>query len=195
MKSTVLAGLLGGIAMFAWASVAHMVLPVSNTGISEIPGEAPVLAAMQSAMGSASGMYIFPGLGLGPQATMQERNAAMQAYDQKLAVTPSGILIYHPPGVRSLTPGQMVTEFLTEALEALIVVFLLAQTRISTFAGRVAFFTAAGVLASLGTNLSYWNWYGFPGSYTAAYMAIQILEFVAAGLVAAALLRKQPRAA
>lgn len=195
MKRNILAGLLGGIAMFVWASIAHMVLPVSNTGISEIPGEAPVLAAMQSAMGGAPGMYIFPGLGLGPNATMSERNAAMQAYDQKLAVTPSGILIYHPPGVKSLTPGQMVTEFLTEGLEAMIVVFLLAQTRISTFAGRVGFFTAAGFLASLGTNLSYWNWYGFPGSYTAAYMSIQILEFVAAGLVAAALLRRQPRAA
>jgi hypothetical protein len=44
-------------------------------------------------------------------------------------------------------------------------------------------------LASLPTNVSYWNWYGFPGSYTASYMAIQIAGFVVAGIVAALVLR------
>jgi hypothetical protein len=46
-----------------------------------------------------------------------------------------------------------------------------------------------GILASLPTNVSYWNWYGFPGSYTASYMAIQIAGFIVAGIVAALVLR------
>jgi len=26
-----------------------------------------------------------------------------------------------------------------------------------------------GILAAITTNLSYWNWYGFPGAYTASF--------------------------
>lgn len=180
MKRILLAGFLGGIAMFVWASIAHIALPLGATGISEIQNEGGVLAAMQSSIGSTSGMYIFPAVG--PEG--------MANYDKKLAVSPSGIVIYHPPGLKGLTPGQMITEFLTEMFEAIFAVFLLTRTRISSFGGRVGFISMVGLIASMGTNLSYWNWYGFPGSYTAVYMGIQILEFVFAGLVAAAMLRK-----
>ena len=57
---------------------------------------------------------------------------AMQQYEQKLAANPSGILIYHPPGAKALTPGQLVTEFLTEVAEALLLASLLAQTSLAT---------------------------------------------------------------
>lgn len=36
-KRILLAGILGGIAMFAWSTIAHMVLPLGMTGFSEIP--------------------------------------------------------------------------------------------------------------------------------------------------------------
>ena len=48
-----------------------------------------------------------------------------------------------------------------------------------SFAGRVGFVTMAGVLAAIATNVSYWNWYGFPTNYTAAYMLIQVVGFFA----------------
>jgi hypothetical protein len=88
-----------------------------------------------------------------------------------------------------LTAGQLVTEFLTELIESLLVVFLLAQTRLCSFAARVGFVVVAGVAAALVTNVSYWNWYGFPTSYTAAYMAIQIVGFLCVGLVAGAMIK------
>jgi hypothetical protein len=37
---------------------------------------------------------------------------------------------------------------------------------------------------------SYWNWYGFPTVYTAAYMFMQIVGFLCVGLVVAFVLRK-----
>jgi len=48
----------------------------------------------------------------------------------------------------------------------------------------------AGILASIATNVSYWNWYGFPCVYTASYMLIQIIGFFLVGIVAAFVLRK-----
>jgi len=86
----------------------------------------------------------------------------------------------------------MGTEFATELLEAILVVFLLAQANIAGFGGRVGFVLVAGILTAIATNVSYWNWYGFPSVYTASYMLIQIVGFFVVGIVAALVLRKTP---
>ncbi len=194
MKRVLLAGILGGIAMFVWSSIAHVALPLGRTGIKEIPNEQAVLSGMQAQLGTTSGLYAFPGMGLGPNPTQQEQNYATQQYEQKLAVNPSGILIYHPPGAKALTSGQLMTEFLTELAEALLLALLLAQTSLATFASRIGFVTIAALMASITTNLPYWNWYGFPTSYTTAYMSIQFIGYMVAGLVVAAILKTKTTA-
>ena len=111
---------------------------------------------------------------------------------EKLAQNASGILMYHPANSRPLSFGKLLgTEFVTEVLEAIVVVLLLSTTRLRSFGSRVAFVITTGVLAALATNVSYWNWYGFPGIYTASYMLIQIVGFLFIGIVAALVLRRQ----
>jgi len=73
-----LAGILGGIVMFIWTSVAHMALPLGETGVKEIPNEASVVAAMQGNIGDKSGFYLFPGPGVGENATRHEKQEAMK---------------------------------------------------------------------------------------------------------------------
>jgi hypothetical protein len=190
-----LAGILGGIAMFIWTSIAHMFLPLGEAGISEIPNESAVLSAMQSNIGDQTGLYIFPGPGVGKNATRQEKNEAMKRMVEKMATNPSGILMYHGPG-RPFTLGKWLgIEFATELVESILVVFLLAQTVIASFAGRVGFVLVAGILAAIATNVSYWNWYGFPCVYTASYVFIQVIGFLCVGIVAALMLRKRAPAA
>jgi hypothetical protein len=186
-----LGGVLGGIVMFIWTSVAHMALPLGEAGIREIPNEPAVLSAMQSAIGEQSGLYIFPGPGVGKNATREEKNEAMKHMRKKMAANPSGILMYHAPG-RPFEFGKLLgIEFGTELLEVILIVFLLAQTRIVSFAGRIGFVLVAGILAAIATNVSYWNWYSFPGAYTASYMLIQIVGFFLVGVVAALVLPKR----
>jgi hypothetical protein len=146
----VLAGMLGGIVMFIWTSIAHMFLPLGEAGLGEIPNESAVLSAMQSNIGEQTGLYIFPGPGVGKDATRQEKSEAMKHMGEKMAANPSGILV-----------------------------------------GRVGFVLVAGILAAIATNVSYWNWYGFPCVYTAGYMFIQIIGFLCVGIVAALVLRKR----
>jgi hypothetical protein len=184
-----LAGILGGIVMFIWTSIAHMFLPLGKAGISEIPNEKTVLDAMQSNIGENSGLYFFPGTGLGPNATRQEEKEAMKQEMEKMASGPSGLLIYNY--ARPFAFGKSLgIECATELIEAILVVFLLAQTSIAGFSGRVSFVFVAGILAAIATNVSYWNWYGFPCLYTAAYMSIQIIGFLCVGIVAALVLRR-----
>ncbi|HTT62987.1 MAG TPA: hypothetical protein VMG35_14135 [Bryobacteraceae bacterium] len=188
-KRVLLAGLAGGVVMYIWIALAHMVLPLGEAGIKEIPNEPAVLSAMRSSLGDSAGLYLFPGMGLGPNATAPQKQAAAQQYGQKLAVNPSGILMYNPPGIQALQPRMFIAEFLKEVIEVLLAVTLLAQTRLATYASRLGFMAGVGVLASIGTNISYWNWYGFPVAYTAAYMTTQIVGYVCAGLVAAAMVK------
>jgi hypothetical protein len=187
-----LAGVLGGIAMFIWSSIAHMVLPLGEAGIRELPNEQATLSAMKTNLGEKSGLYLFPGLGVGDNPTRQQKSEAMTHMEERMATNPSGLLMYYPAGARPLSMGKLLTiEFLTEVLESILAVFLLAQTRIVSFGGRVGFIFVVGILAAIATNISYWNWYGFPSIYTAGYMTTQIVGFLCAGLVAALVVGRQ----
>ena len=188
----ILAAILGAIAMFIWTSIAHMFLPLGHAGISEIPNEQTVTAAMQSSIGDQSGFYFFPGPGLGHKPTQAEEREAMKQVEEKMKTNPHGILIYHPAGQLFNFGRSLIIEFITELIEALLVVSLLAQTRIATFGGRVGFVFVAGILAAIATNVSYWNWYGFPTVYIASYMTIQIVGFLCIGIVAGLVLRNRP---
>jgi hypothetical protein len=188
------AGVFGGVVMFVWTSIAHMALNLGEAGISEIPNEPDVLSAMQSNIGQQTGLYIFPGLGAGKHPTRQEKNEAMKHMNEKIAANPSGILMYHAPGRPFAFGKALGIEFGTELLEAILVVCLLALTGIASFAGRIGFVVVAGILAAITTNVSYWNWYGFPGVYTASYMLIEIIGFVLVGIVAALILPRRASA-
>jgi hypothetical protein len=186
-----LAGLAGAVLMFLWTFVAHMVLPLGQAGMKELPGGSNIMETMQANLQDNSGLYRLPGFGLGANPTREQQGEAMKHMNERMAKYPSGMLVYHPPGLRPFTMGRwLLTEFLTELLEALIVVGLLAQTRITSFVGRVAFIFFAGVMVAFGTNVSYWNWDGFPASYTAAYIVTQIVGFLCVGIVAGLVLGK-----
>jgi len=189
IKRVFLAGLVGAIAMYVWTALAHMVLPLGEAGIKEIPNEPAVLGAMRLSLGDRPGLYLFPGMGLGPDATSQQKQAAIAQYARKLAANPSGILMYNPPGIQALAPRQFIAEFVKDLIESLLAVLLLAQTRPASFGSRLGFMAVIGLLAAIGTNVSYWNWYGFPLTYTAAYITTQFVGFVCVGLIAAAMVK------
>jgi len=190
-----LAAILGGITMFIWSFLAHDLLPLGETGMREFKDEAAMLDALKTNLGDAHGLYHFPGHKAGPNATRQEKSDAMKRAMEKAASGPSGVLLYHP--TREFSFGKLLgIEFATELLEAMLVVFLLTQTGIESFSGRIGFVFVAGILAAITTNIPYWNWYGFPSNYTAAYMSIEIIGFLCVGLVAALLLKnKSPASA
>ena len=77
--------------------------------------------------------------------------------------------------------------------QGVIAAFLLSLTMLSGYVSRVGFVGALGVLAALSTSPSLTIWYRFPANYTLATMFIDIVGYVVAGLVIAAILK--PRAA
>jgi hypothetical protein len=182
----IIAGLVGGIAMFVWTSIAHVALPLGQIGFSAIPVEAPVLAAMHQSIGDRAGLYFFPWTDMKSKDAMAVEAARMKA-------NPSGLLIYRPPGAVAMDPTTLIVEFVKEVLVSLIGAFLLSRAIVSGYAARAGFVALVGIAATLTTNVSYWNWYAFPADYTLAAMAIEVVGYLAAGLAIAAILK--PRSA
>ena len=184
-KRVLLAGVLGGLAMFVWTFLAHMVLPLGEAGVKQIDNDEPLLGAMRSTL-SSPGFYLYPKMAPGNDPA---------EYQHKLATGPSGMLIYLPH--RDFSFGAALgTEFVSELLQALLATLVVSSISAATFTARVSWYGVIGIIAAAATNLSYWNWYGFPSMYTAVYMLTIWLGYICAGLVAAAMMiRRVPVAA
>ena len=165
-----LAGLLAGLAMYVWSTIAHVATPLGTIGVQTLPDESVTVGNLASAIGERGGLYLFPHtMGAGTSA----------------AAEPGGFLVFNPHSPTSLQPKNLVIEFLTELVEALIAAWLLAQTALASYGARVGFVTAVGVVGAIVTNVPYWNWYTFPTDYTLAYSFVEIMGFLVAGLVLA----------
>ena len=189
MKRILLAGILGGLTLFVWLYVAHELLGLGEMGVGEIPNETVVLNAMRGAI-PAPGFYLFPGMGLGPNATSEQRKAAMPEYMKKYEQSPHGVLVYHPASGAYPFGAALGREFALNVLQALLAAWLVSYAASGRgYSTRVGIVVLAGVLVAISTNVEYWNWYAFPGNYVAGYMTTQIVGFVLAGFVIAALVK------
>jgi hypothetical protein len=191
MKRILLAGILGGLTLFVWLYVAHELLGLGEMGVEEIPNETVVLNAMRGAI-PAPGFYLFPGMGLGPKATSEQRKAAMPEYMKKYEQSPHGVLVYHPASGAYSFGAALAKEGALNLLEGLIAAWLLSWAAAGrAYSGRAGFVVILGALAAVTTNLEYWNWYEFPGNYVAGYMVTQIIGFTLVGLVAATFVKSE----
>lgn len=186
------AGILGGVILFIWNFVAHDILPFGRMGVRFMTNEDAVTSALQTNLGDNSGVYFFPTGGLTPGATRQQQQEAMKKAEEQMASGASGFLIYRPKRVFNM-PKRLIIQFGTDVACALLAVFLLAQTSIVGFGGKVGFIFMAGILAAITTNIPYANWYGFPKDYTLGQIIIQAVGFLLVGIVAAMMMK--PRAA
>ena len=73
MKRILLAGVLAGLAMYIWSSVAHIALPLGTVGLQQIPNEQAMLTSMSGSL-SQSGLYFFPFMS--PGTSMQQQDPA-----------------------------------------------------------------------------------------------------------------------
>ena len=188
------AGILGGVVMFIWNFVAHDLLPLGEMGVDILPNEDTITSALQTNLADNSGFYIFPSGGLTPGATGEQKKAAMKKAEEQMAAGAAGILIYRPKRIFNF-PKRLIIEVGTDVAEALLAVFLLAQTGIRGFGGKVGFVFTAGILTAITTNVPYANWYGFPKDFTLGQMIIQVIGFLLIGIVAGLLIKKTGDAA
>jgi hypothetical protein len=188
----ILAGILGGVVLFLWLTIAHMATPLATIGISQLPAEKPVTDALKANIPQA-GFYFYPGMDVPFDAPRAQRQAAMPAYLSKYAAGPVGVLVYRPVGGAMMTPGQLLAELLNNLLQGLALAMILALLASHTVRSGAFVGFAAGICAATATNVSYWNWYGFPANYTAAAIVTELVGYLLMGVACGWLLGRFAR--
>lgn len=173
----VVAGLIGGLAMFLWGAVSHMLLPIGEAGHRTATQQQVVLDALAQST-SGEGVYMYPGIA--PEQMSDA--AAMQAFAEHSRGKPYAFVVYQPGGNpvnQSMTPS-LATQWLTDTLAALIVAWVLALGAWG-FGRRVLVAGALGLFSALAISLPHWNWYRFPLDFTLGTLVGQVLGWALAG--------------
>ena len=183
MKKILLAGIVGGLVVFVWGFVAHMLLPVGTMGISQMPVNSPLLEAMKQNL-AVEGLYAFPGEEVGRKQTEAEDAVWIGRYK----MGPRGLLLYHPTGTDPVSPQRLVLELATDVSAALVLAWLLTALG-GSIGAQVRFAVIAGVFGWISINVAYWNWYGFPCAFILGELIDQVVGWGLAGLAMALLWR------
>ena len=187
---TVLGVALAGLAMFIWGALSHMVLGLGEAGIKNIPNESAMVSAVRTNI-DQSGFYFFPGMPDASGKSKEAKDAAEKEWTDKYRAGPNGILIVQTTGREPMDAAQLLTELASNVGCALVAALLLmlAAGSLSSFGARVVFVALLGLFAHLSIEVSYWNWYGFPATYTWAALADQVIGAGIMGVVLALFVR------
>ncbi len=183
MARILIGGVVGGLVIFFWGFVSHMLLSIGEMGMQSVPHEEGLAAAIKADV-PAPGLYFVPGRDM----SKPQSNEEMQAHMDKVTKGPYGFMVIHPTG-RDVSLGKRLPiELGTNVVCALLAAILVSQLR-PGFIVRVACVTLVGILASIMTNVPYWNWYGFPTEFTLAQIIEHSVGWFLAGIVLAAVIR------
>jgi hypothetical protein len=191
-RKILLAGLLGGLAIFLWEFVAHEVLPLGEAGLSALPDEAAVQAVVKQAV-KEPGFYYFPAPQFQPGMTSDQKNQAMQKSMERAATEPMGMMIVYPHGRPFSFGGSLAIQFVSDVAVMLLCAALLSCASLGGYLTRVGFVTAMGLIPTMRVDLPYWNWYGFPTPYLLAQLTVHVVGFCLGGLILARLVKAGPK--
>ena len=184
MKRMLIGGLVGGLAVYIWSFISHMVLPIGSAGISIIQQNEDVVLETMKTNISEPGLYFIPGID--PNTDMSSE--AYKTWEEKYKTGPRGLLLFNPEGADPMSIGQLLTELLTNLIAGIIAAFLLFSL-IGSYWIRVYTVTLLGLFSWISISASYWNWYGFPGSFIVAEGIDQVIGWFLAGIVMAKIVK------
>lgn len=184
MIRVLIAGILGGLIVFAWSAASHMLLPIGEAGfhVDAPPDEQRLLDALGRTL-DEGGMYLLPGMN--PDLTGRTRQ---QEVAEKWKAGPAAFLVYHPAGRDTMDPMNMVSEAVTNIIGAIILACVLICIS-KPYLCRVILAGMLGVFAWIAVDASHWIWFGFDSAYTIAQGIDHLAGWSLAGLVVAAIAR------
>jgi hypothetical protein len=185
-RQLLLAGLVGGAIVFVMSAIQNGVFPAAEP--RSLPSQAAILPVLRASV-PQEGFYFFPGGALSRDMTREQREAAQADHERRFKDGPSGILVYTPGGKEFAFGRRLMIQFLLSVLAALAAAAILAVVAsTTTYGARVGIVFLLGCFAFVYLEPQYWNWYGFPASYTIARICGGVGTWTVAGLVMAAII-------
>jgi hypothetical protein len=175
----IIAAVVGGLIVFVWAAVAHMLTPLGTAGLSTFGASEDAVVAALRASGASSGLYFFPG---GDTSLPTEEQ--MAAHLKKLEAGPVGLLAYTAGPGEALSPRQLLSELGANMLAAGVAAFLISLIPGSLLL-RAAAASLLALFATLSVTASYGIWYGFPWLFVLAGLVTEFSAWLLAGFAIA----------
>ncbi len=183
-KQLLLGAILGGVILFVWGAVSHMLLPFATISLQRFTDEEAVRQAVV-ANAPRSGIYFLPDMqqeGL----TEEQQNASFEQAMQ------GPVLFVSVRLGRASSFGTLLgIQFLIDVLSALLLTALLSNVRPMPYAKRVLIVLGVALVAGIAVHLPHWNWYNFGLAYTAGEFVGLVIGFVLAGLALARIAQPQ----
>ncbi len=186
-RKIALAAVLGGLTLFLWGVLSHMVLPWYNKSFHKFTDEEAVTMTIVTNT-PHSGTYFLPyneELPLGTSVAQKKaRDERMKEQMEK------GPLVFAHIRVGSFGSfgAHLAIELLKDILSALVVGLLLLNTQQMLFRNRVAFVFGIAVAVALESTISEWNWYGAGTDYAFAEIFDLLVGWLLVGFVLAKVL-------
>ena len=184
MTRILLAGLLGGLVAFIWSAVVHMNPLTACLGLSTFNEKEDAVLAELRGHDLSPGLYFFPGMDMSKSMSKQQE----AAWTAKFKAGPSGLLLLQPKGGEPIEMRQLLTEFFSTALCALIAATILATT-IGSVTCRAVMVAMTGLFGWLAISVSQRTWYHYPFSFIALDLIDQTVGWLLAGFVIAKLVK------
>ncbi len=191
MKGIVIGGLLGGVVMFFWGFVSHMLLPIGSAGLIEasLAQQDAVIATLKDNLQQGAGVYIVPM----EMAAMSDEATAKAAGARALA-NPYAFIVYQPQGVDTVSHmgTNLGIEWATNTVSALLAAFLVSFAAVG-FGKRVLLVVLIGLFGWIANMLPMWNWYRFTPDFVHGLLVTQVVGWLLVGIVIAWALRRFAR--
>ena len=175
----IVAAVVGGIIVFVWSAVAHLLTPLGTMGLGSLPDQ--TMTAFASV--PSSGMYFFPGIDM-KNATSDQR----KAWQQKLQSGPSGLLVITKGSAAGMTPQALGTKFASDVVSALLAA-IVVSFMIGSWLRRAFAVALIGAFSVISLLVPYWIWYGFTAPFLGAAFAAAVVGWFLAGLAIATIVK------
>jgi hypothetical protein len=184
-----LAGIFGGLLVFASGFVSHMVFEWSGRTFDTLEHESE-LRSYFAEKRIAPGIYSFPSptKDIPPERKEAEWNRLNEEYKKG----PSAFLVVQPVGQEMMGPETLGMELLSNVFAALLAAWLVAMAApIRGFCTRWTMVVVLGVFAWLSLAVSYGIWYRFPWPFIRDELFCSAFEWGVAGIAIAAIVRSR----
>lgn len=185
MTRIIIAAIVGGLVVFIWSMISHMMLPIATMGMhmEKLPGEEALRSAMTEHL-PESGLYFIPGMdpALASDPTQQYDEAA-----ERMANGPVVMMTIAKEGSVGMTK-ELALEGITNICGALVAGLIIWCISCS-FLCRVLVVMALGLFSWITIDASYVIWYGFPIEYGIGQLIDHLVGWFLAGLAIAAIVK------
>jgi hypothetical protein len=190
MIRVVLAGILGGIAMFIGGAFSHMFLELESRAFQRLPNENAAREFVTSQTLQA-GAYGFPAVAENfNKMTAAEQGIEYERVNTAFRTGPSGTIFIAPTGEDMMGTKQLAGEFIADVIAATLAAFIASHlSTFTSFARRWLLIVLIAPIAWLSLTASFVLWYHFPLSFIQDGFFAALIEWTVAGAVIAAVVR------